>query len=177
MVKINALKACAAVGFALFLFGGVQHAAAVPAGSPPTGYFRVLITKVVSNPSVTVTRVTIEKMGGGQEIVRGQGTRANWGYTCVLDPGTATTSAPARFDTVILADIVTASARTGGRLRYLFQTSGSGGEASSSDTLTVSKAARLSDDFALTIKAGVYPLGVPVRLATLQSMAVTVTVK
>lgn len=172
-LKIGVMAACAGGALALALLGGCgQRSAASPAGDLPAGSFRVLVTKVVSDPSVTVTQITVEKSGSGQISVEGHG----FGYGATLAPGPQKGSTLARADMVIVADLVPVG-KPDKTLKVFMQTSSSGSSGSYSGTYPAVSAERVGGVFALTLPAGVYPVGTPLRLATLQGRPVTVTIK
>ena len=172
-LRVGVMGACAGGALALPLLGGCgQRSAASPADDLPAGSFRVLVTKLVSDPSVTVTQITVEKSGAGQINVQGHG----FGYGASLAPGPQKDSALARANTVVVADLVTAN-RPDKTLKVFMQTSSSTSGGNYSGTFPAVSAAQVGGVFALTLRSGVYPVGTPLRLATLQGRPVTLTIK
>jgi hypothetical protein len=179
---MNVAALCA--GAALTLLGLAwwsQSSSAHPTDSLPAGSFRVAVNNLVAadaDPSVMVTQVSIETEGGAGIQVKG----SNFDYGPSAGPSSQQHKSLSRAETIIVADLTTHKNKANNTFKLLLQSSGTfdtGAVARGSyhSTLSTPSAAKVSDVLTLTIQPGVYRLGTPLPLGTLQGKPITLTVR
>lgn len=165
------LAALAGSGMALSMSGCAQKATAQ---SLRSGNLRVTVKDLVSDSSMRVKQITIEKEGPGELQVNADIKHNGFEINAPFSPRQGQSTSVAEL--VFVADIVP-SANPGATILHLAnQVTTSNGVFNGSYGGQISSTPTSADNWLSAIKPGLYPVGVPLELGPVCGKSITLTV-